>query len=105
MPSPSAARLPSIPSHYRGVLHRAPNVLTANSGEATVLLDLGRGQYYTLNAVGRRIWDLLGEHITLDALLTRILSEYDVQRDEALRDVLDMLAHLDKASLLRTTSR
>ena len=50
MSSPSSLAL-----RYQSQRH----VSSARHGDTTVLLDVNRGRYYTLNQVGGRIWELL----------------------------------------------
>ncbi len=59
-----------------------------------VLLDLGSGNYFGLNAVGTAIWQALGEGATVAELEARVLAEFDVDRATARRELEDLLADL-----------
>jgi hypothetical protein len=61
-------------------------------GEA-VLLNLASGLYFGLDAIGTRIWQLLGEHQTLQAVFDQMLQEFEVD-DQTLRS--DLLALVDR---------
>ncbi len=70
------------------------------SGEM-VLLDLGSGDYFGLNPVGARIWELLEQKVlTLAELCDTIEREFDAPRDEIERDTLALAAELDRAGLI-----
>jgi hypothetical protein len=50
--------------------------------DEAVLLDLKEGLYFGLNDVGSRIWTLIGEEMSLSEICDRLLTEYDVSREE-----------------------
>lgn len=58
---------------------------------------------YTLNEVAARVWALLdGTHDT-DAVVGVVCREFAVERNEALRDVGELLASLESAQLIQRT--
>lgn len=89
---------------FRGRLVRPIHVMSATRGGETVLLDPVRGRYHTLNDVGARVWELLADGTTLEAIVATIRSEYDVPRvggvDPVEQDVTTLLRHLRAAGLL-----
>jgi hypothetical protein len=62
-------------------------------GEA-VLLNLETGQYFGLNAVGTRIWQLLIEHGRTQAVLDALLTEFDAEPAVLQSDLLGLLEQL-----------
>ena len=56
-------------------------VLAQEVNDEIVLLDLYNEQYLGLNEVGARIWQLLEEGINLKGIYTKLLEEYDVDKD------------------------
>nr|WP_298925198.1 PqqD family peptide modification chaperone [uncultured Erythrobacter sp.] len=70
------------------------------SGE-TVLLDLTNGQYFGLDPVGGRIWELLSEKPrSLSAVCDTIESEYDAPRETIEADILALAADLAERDLI-----
>jgi len=69
------------------------------SGEA-VILDLRSGSYFSLEAVGARIWELLREPRTPDQIASTLCDEYEVDPRECERDVLTLLLDLARAGLI-----
>lgn len=70
---------------------RVPSdVLHQQLGEETVLLHLGTENYYGLDEVGSRVWQLLREHRTVDPIVAALLVEYEVD-ETTLRNDLDRL--------------
>ncbi|MEE8469671.1 MAG: PqqD family peptide modification chaperone [Planctomycetota bacterium] len=68
-------------------------------GEA-VLLNLESGQYYGLDPVGARIWELLREPHSVQKLQATILAEYEVDSETCLRDLSTLVAGLQRAGLV-----
>lgn len=85
-------------------LRIAPTVLATGQGDELVLLDLYADRYYTLNAVGSRIWTLLTAGVTRDQLVTAVRTEYElpatIDGDRVARDVDRLLAELRGAGLI-----
>ncbi|MBT8039530.1 MAG: PqqD family protein [Gammaproteobacteria bacterium] len=70
------------------------------SGE-TVLLDLASEQYFGLDEVGTRIWQLLNDRKTISEMVDILLNEYEVQRGPLEADVRELLRTLMEAGLIR----
>lgn len=69
------------------------------SGES-IVLDLDTGIYYGLNEVGARVWTLVQTPVTLRAVLTTLLAEYDVELERCERDLLELVRELAECGLL-----
>ena len=67
-------------------------------GEA-VILDLGSGTYFGLNAVGARIWQLMEQHGGLRAVFDDLCREYDATPDVLERDLIALVDRLQQARL------
>jgi Coenzyme PQQ synthesis protein D (PqqD). len=82
-------------------LRRAPHVLATAQGEEVVLLDTSRERYYTLNAIGARVWELLERSTTFVELVAAIRAEYDAPSGSDVDvDVAHLLTQLRTAGLL-----
>jgi len=81
-------------------LVRSPRPLTATVDDEIVMLSPDRGAYFGLNAVASRIWSLLGEPVTIDALCVALTAEYQVDELTCRREVLAFLRELDRAELV-----
>lgn len=66
----------------------------------TVILHLGSGTYYGLNAVGSTIWNLIQEPRTIAEIHDRLLQQYEADAGECECDLLNVLDDLSKASLV-----
>jgi hypothetical protein len=72
----------------------------ARDADTTVLLDMERGIYYTLNEVGGRIWELLVAGEPLVEVLQVLAGEYDVDRAVLAADVAPLIDSLRAAGLI-----
>ena len=93
MPAESDIQLTSVVS-------RSPETLSNTVDDETVLLNTVKSSYYGLGPVASRVWEALAEPVQVDAMIGRLLAEYDVSRDQCERDVLVFLRHLYVEGLL-----
>lgn len=73
-------------------------------GEELVILDLAAGTYFGLDAVGTRIWQLMGESKSLAEICEAMLDEFDVSRRELERDILILAGELSTRNLISPAS-
>jgi hypothetical protein len=71
-----------------------PEVMARQVGDETVILHLGSGNYFGLDPVGARVWQLLTEGKKPAEICDGMLSEYDVERADLERDVARLLQEL-----------
>jgi hypothetical protein len=74
-------------------------VTELEDGEA-VLLHLKTRMYYSLNDTGLRIWHLLVEGLTLQAVSARLQSEYEVTPEKAVSSVMRLVDDLASEKLI-----
>jgi len=84
-------------------LHVGPGVMVREIDGEIVALDSGANLVHQLNGVASQIWRLAMEGRNPDAIVEAIMSEYDVDRDAASKDVGEMLARLQSMGLLVLT--
>ena len=78
--------------------------ISTDLGGEVVILGLESGQYYSLNDVGTRIWDLVQGPKTVLELRDTIVGEYDVEPERCEQDVLEVLKHMVSEGLIEVTS-
>lgn len=81
---------------------RAEGILTqeAPDSETLLLLDPDGGEYYTLEAVGRRVWELADGNRRVAEIAAQISEEYDVSLEIAEQDLLELLVDLSRSKLV-----
>lgn len=77
------------------------DVVAREVGGEVVLLDLASGQYFGLDPVGGRFWELLAERPqSLAELCNSIEAEFDASRERIEKDLLALAAQLQDQELI-----
>ena len=69
------------------------------SGE-TVILDLKSEQYFSLDTVGTRVWQLLQDSPHIEEIYEQLLQEYDVDPSRLRTDLEDLISTLAEEGLI-----
>lgn len=81
-------------------IRRNPDVAWRTFDGQGVILDLDSGKVLGLNGVAARIWELLEQPTTLDAIAEEISSEFSVSLEEANSDSGEFIESLKSKGLL-----
>jgi hypothetical protein len=65
-----------------------------------VILDMHSGQYFGIDAVGSRIWQMLEEKVSPAAMINLLLEEYEIEADLCSQQVVAFLEELEKNNLI-----
>ena len=76
------------------------HVLARRTGDEMVLLNLDNEQYYGLDEVGTRFWDLVAAGGSFGSAITTLLEEYEVERDVLERDLTALVGELSENGLV-----
>jgi hypothetical protein len=88
----------------KAVLEHSDDVIAECVKAETILFDLTSGEYYSLNELGSRTWELLDGSRSVDALIEILVSEYDAPAETIQRDVFTLLDDLVRSKLLLLVS-
>ena|SRR6187200_2344850 len=75
--------------------------VSTSLGAETVILGMGDGVYYGLDAVGARVWAMLSTPHRVSELVHAVTGEFDVTPEQCERDVLALLDDLSERRLIR----
>ena len=78
----------------------AGHLIAEVAGEV-VLLHKDNGQYFGLNHVGKRIWDMLQNEVCQSEIVATIVSEFDAEQMAIQNDVECLIVELLEAGLVR----
>lgn len=73
--------------------------VTDLSGEK-VMIDFESGKYFMIKGAGNDIWDLIQEEITVEDIIKKLLSEYDVSEEECTKSVQEFLGKLKELEFI-----
>jgi hypothetical protein len=85
--------LDTIPRHGEAVIYRV--VL-----DTAILLNLDNDYYYSLDPLGSRIWSMCDGTRALGSILDQVCAEYDVARERARCDLLELFDDLQREGLV-----
>jgi hypothetical protein len=75
-------------------------LVSARLDDGLAILQFDKGVYYGLDPVGARIWELVQEPRTVEAILAAMLDEYDVEPVRCETDLLELLSDLARHGLV-----
>jgi hypothetical protein len=85
------------------VVKKSARQVSCQINEEVAILDLERSLYFGLEGVGVEIWEALEQPRSVAELCDRIVESFDVNRNECEKDVLELLASLQKEGLIEIT--
>ena len=65
-----------------------------------VMMNLDKGQYFMMNEVGSRIWEMISEPINVKEIISTLRNEYEVDEETCKDTVIEFLGRLDNADLI-----
>jgi len=66
-----------------------------------VMMDVSSGDCFGISGVGTRIWEMLDGKQSLNDVVSKVCSEYDVSEDVCRRDVEEFIARLFELKLVK----
>lgn len=65
-----------------------------------VMMNLDKGQYFMMNEVGSRIWEIISKPINVKEIINTLRNEYEVDEETCKDTVIEFLGRLDNADLI-----
>src|SRR3954470_8629935 len=82
-----------------------PGNIVSDMGGEKVMLSINNGKYYNLGEMGGEIWDVMKEAVTVNKIITTLLSSYQVSQEECEDQVIAFLNHLFEEGLIEITTK
>ncbi len=73
---------------------RNPDLIATDMDGDTVMMSIERGEYYGVSGVGTRIWELLGEPVTISNIVTTICAEFEINEATCQEDAERFISEL-----------
>jgi hypothetical protein len=92
-----------IGSTFINVSHRfkvVEDILAREVEGEVVLLDIPGGIYYALNQTALPLWETIRDGKPLETALERVLAEFEIERDQAIKDLEILLNDLVKKGII-----
>lgn len=65
-----------------------------------VMMNLDKGEYFMMNEVGSRIWEIISEPINVKEIINTLRNEYEVDEETCKDTVIEFLGRLDNADII-----
>jgi hypothetical protein len=75
-------------------------MVTSNLDGEIVMMSVENGEYYGLDEIGTRIWQLMEHPIVIENLINCLTNEFEVEREECEEDTLEFLEDLFSRNLI-----
>jgi len=81
-------------------IQRNPGMVTSNLDGEIVMMSVENGEYYGLDEIGTRIWQLMEHPIVIENLINCLTNEFEVEREECEEDTIEFLEDLHSRNLI-----
>ena len=82
------------------VVSAAREQVSSDLGSEVAILGLRRNVYYSLDGVGKRVWELIQTPRTVREVLATLVSQYDVDAGRCREDLLGLLRKMQEEGLI-----
>lgn len=78
----------------------SPKVIHETIDGEAVIVNLDSGNYYSLDKVGAKIWNLIEEKVSIGGIIEIIANRYDAKKEEIVKAVNHLINELQQESLV-----
>ena len=82
------------------VISQIEEIVDSDIDGETVMMSIENGEYYGLDDIGSRIWELIECPVKVSDLIDTLLERFDVDRETCEIDVLKFLNELNEDRIL-----
>jgi hypothetical protein len=82
------------------LLQRKPGMIFNQIDGEVVMLSIENSEYYGMDKVGSRIWQLLENPMRFNELVTKLMEEYEVPEDQCRMETLEFIKKIVVKKLL-----
>ena len=93
-----------MPINPNNLITRVPDLMSTRVDEDVVILNMQTDTYVALDAIGRRIWDLLETPRRVDEICQQLSQEFSGDPEQITTDVLAFLNELEADQMLNILS-
>ena len=79
---------------------RGEQVIAQKASNDLLLFNIDDGNYYSLNEIGSRIWELCDGNHSVSQVVAALAAEYDTTNEELEKDVAELLETLQSGQLI-----
>jgi hypothetical protein len=83
------------------IIYRQTDIVFNKLDDEIVMMSIKNGEYYGLDNIGSRIWEIIEKPVTLIQLVHKLKEEYNVEIQQCENDVIEFLEMLLKKNLIQ----
>jgi hypothetical protein len=76
------------------------DIVASDIDDEKVMMSVEKGQYFGMDPVGSRVWELIEKPIKVSKLIDGLLGKYNVDRETCEQDVLAFLEELHEDGIV-----
>ena len=84
----------------QSVIIKNKSILENEIDGEKIMLNIDNGEYYGLDKIASRIWELADNKISIENMIRQLLEEYEIDYETCKNDVLEFLDELIKKKLI-----
>lgn len=87
----------------QSIIKRNPGLVSSEIDSERIMMNVQTGEYFGLDSVGNRIWELIENPIRLSNLIEILINEFDVTQEQCETDTMEFIKQLlDKELVIIT---
>lgn len=85
------------------VIVQSPGIIISDMDGETVMMSINNGKYYNLGVIGGYILENIKTPISINELISKLISEFEVENNQCQTDVIPFLELLLNENIIMTT--
>ncbi|HCT30460.1 MAG TPA: lasso peptide biosynthesis PqqD family chaperone [Bacteroidales bacterium] len=82
------------------IIKRSSGLVSTDVDGEKVMMSVENGEYFGLDSVGSRIWEMIENPVKVETLIDYLIDEFDVSKQQCEIDTLEFLNELLEKKLL-----
>lgn len=84
------------------IVSRNRDLVTSDIDGEVVMMSIEKGNYYGMDLIGSRIWELIEQPVMVSDLIGTLIEEFEVTREICEKDVVTFLSEMLKENVVTT---
>lgn len=85
------------------IISKNSGLLASSLDKEIVMMSVENNEYYGLNKVGSRIWQIIETPTAVERIIDIMMKEYKIDRSTCTADVMEYLNELESKNLIRVS--
>jgi hypothetical protein len=86
--------------HDNAIIKRQSDLVFSKIDDEIIMMSIKNGEYYGLDNIGSRIWEIIEKPVTLKEVVEMLKNEFEVTDEQCRSDVIGFLSALINKELV-----